>query len=181
MPVDDRPISVRSAEMRDEPFLWECLVLAAYAGRIDAAVAVPELAKYVVHWGERAGDVGVIAERVGLSVGAAWARLFSLAERPYVYGDERTPEIAIGVLPEHRNQRIGAMLLEALVMQTRRAGLSGLCLSVREDNPAVRHYERFGFRRIDQRETRREGHTSFGMALAFATADRSETAADAVR
>jgi GNAT superfamily N-acetyltransferase len=101
--------------------------------------------RYVYNWG-RPGDAGVIALDEGFPVGAAWYRLFTPAEAGYGFVDERTPELAIAVVPSRRGRGIGAELLEALLERAREDGHESLTLAVDQGNPAIRLYERFGFR-----------------------------------
>jgi GNAT superfamily N-acetyltransferase len=83
-------------------------------------------------------------------VGAAWYRLFGAQEDSYGFVDEKTPEVTIGVEPGHRGGGIGRALLEALARSARAHGYSTLSLSVEEENPALRLYERVGFERRSQ-------------------------------
>jgi GNAT superfamily N-acetyltransferase len=83
---------------------------------------------------------------------ASWSarrgvRLFEASDPGFGFVDERTPELGIGVEPRHRGEGTGRALLEALVASAREAGYSALSLSVEEENPAVRLYERVGFER----------------------------------
>jgi GNAT superfamily N-acetyltransferase len=152
----------------DLPFLWTCLALAAHEPSVEAAAAVPGVAKYLAGF-PRSGDFGAVAEAGGKPVGAAWARLFDPAEEPFVYVDDRTPEVATAVLESHRGQGIGAALLARLAETARADGCwTGLCLSVRTDNPAVLLYERSGYRRLPGSAlVNRTGSVSFGMVLHF--------------
>lgn len=93
---------------------------------------------YHIGFGERAGDVGVLAiEPDGRSLGAAWVRL---VEGGYGQIDDATPELGIAVVADMRGRGIGTRLLEALLERVPRCSLS---VDVR--NPARRLYERFGF------------------------------------
>jgi GNAT superfamily N-acetyltransferase len=103
--------------------------------------------RYVLNWG-RPGDAGVIALDEGFPVGAAWYRQFTADDAGYGFVDERTPELAIAVVPSRRGRGIGAELLEALVARAREHGHGALTLAVDAGNPAIRLYERFGFREV---------------------------------
>jgi ribosomal protein S18 acetylase RimI-like enzyme len=62
---------------------------------------------------------------------------------------------------------LGGHLLTALAEQARPT-CNGLCLNVRADNPAVRLYERQGYRHLPGSElVNRTGGLSFGMVLRF--------------
>ena len=58
----------------------------------------PDLAKYVQDWG-RTSDRRVITFDAQTPVGAAWYRLFNADNPGYGYVDDRTPELAIAILP----------------------------------------------------------------------------------
>ena len=57
--------TIRSASAADEPFLWQMLYYAAHmdedGAALESARTHPDLMDYVAGWGERAGDIGVIA------------------------------------------------------------------------------------------------------------------------
>jgi ribosomal protein S18 acetylase RimI-like enzyme len=144
-------VVIRSASGEgDVAFLGRMLCWAAdwETAQLDESVLErPEVARYVKGWG-RPGDAAVVAEKAsGELVGAAWFRLFEATEPGYGFVDDRTPELGIGVEPGHRGEGIGRALLEALVASAREAGYSALSLSVGEENPALRIYERAGFER----------------------------------
>jgi ribosomal protein S18 acetylase RimI-like enzyme len=153
-PPSPAAFRVRAGGARDLPLLREMLVEAAYwraeAPRPPAAEALarPELAKLLAGWG-RAGDAAVVAECEERGpLGAAWYRLWSDDDHSYGFVDARTPELAIGVRATARGQGVGAALLGALVETARRGRLARISLSVEPDNPALRLYRRFGFRRV---------------------------------
>src|SRR5581483_1220782 len=98
-------IEIRSAQPRDEDFLWAMLFYAARmaedgATSAEAAKTDPALAKYVRGWG-RPTDFGLIARTraAGQPIGAVWARLLIGGERTAGYIDDQTPELAAAVLP----------------------------------------------------------------------------------
>ena len=97
--------------------------------------------------GGRPGDAGCIAEADGTPIGAAWYRLWTGQQHSYGYVDPSTPELAIGVLAQHRGRGVGAALLEALLQTARETSIRRVSLSVEIDNPALRLYERLGFER----------------------------------
>jgi ribosomal protein S18 acetylase RimI-like enzyme len=109
--------------------------------------------RYVYNWC-RPGDAGVIALDDGFPVGAAWYRLFTDDQQGYGFVDERTPELAIAVVPSRRGRGFGEELLTGLFARAREDGHAALTLAVDRGNPAIRLYERFGFR-----EVRAEGET----------------------
>jgi [ribosomal protein S18]-alanine N-acetyltransferase len=142
-------------DQNDARFLREMLYEAAawrpgYTRPFAEVLSDPALSRYVEGWG-RAGDVGLIAEdEAGARVGAAWYRLFTDDEHGYGFLSPSIPEITIGVSRAVRGRGIGTTLLAALIECARQSGHPALSLSVEEDNPAVRLYERLGFLRVGQ-------------------------------
>jgi 2-phosphosulfolactate phosphatase len=141
--------TIRPATPADEPFLWQMLYHAARmaqdgAPSAEAARADPYLSVYVAGWG-RPGDLGFLAvEPEERAIGAAWVRLIPGGEDEGHTGGHTIPELAVAVLPEYIGRGVGTRLLEQLLAAAR--GLfPAISLSVREDNPAVRLYERLGF------------------------------------
>lgn len=152
----------------DEPIVWRMLYEAAHVteeGRlsIESIRNDPYLAKYAAEWG-RAGDLGVAAfERGrGESVGAAWVRLLIGGDRGDGYVDDQTPELAVGVTSAHRGRGVGTELLR-LLLKTARKPFPGITPTVRTGNPAIRLYERFGFRRLPGELMNRVGGQSVKM------------------
>lgn len=147
------PPTLRPATTDDDlwPFLgWAGEELGPRGDGVDAVRAVPSLRRYLDGFGDRPGDVGVVAVGAsGRTVGAAWARLLVGEERSdETFVDEVTPEAAIACRPAERGRGTGDRLLVALIDAARAAGHPALVLSVRQGNPAVRLYERHGFTAI---------------------------------
>jgi ribosomal protein S18 acetylase RimI-like enzyme len=144
---------IRPLAPTDEPILWEMLYHALQAADAETTpspdiVRQPEFARYVEDWG-RPGDTGFVAHNAddGQLLGAAWFRSPA--------GDT-TPELAFAVKPGHRKHGIGAALLTQWVKANPEQ--SEISLRVSAGNPAVRLYERFGFkvmRRSDKSVTMR--------------------------
>ena len=87
----------------------------------------------------------------GFPVGAAWYRLFDRERPGYGFVDERTPELAIAVVPNARGKGIGTALLDALLERARLDGYPTVSLSVDRANAgAIELYERYGFERVEE-------------------------------
>jgi ribosomal protein S18 acetylase RimI-like enzyme len=148
-------IRTRAARPDDQAFLREMLYEAAvWRDRphlpFKQVLANPRVALYVDGW-PRPGDEGVLAEdETGRKVGAAWYRLFTDEEHGYGFVDQAVPEITVAVNPMCRGRGVGTRLLEELIKRALESRLSALSLSVEEDNPAVRLYERMGFVRVSR-------------------------------
>jgi ribosomal protein S18 acetylase RimI-like enzyme len=137
---------IRPLTAADEPILWEMLYQALKTSE-DAPsrdiIQQPEYARHVEGWG-RAGDTGVVAydsEQTDELLGAVWLRFPAGAQKE---GEGATPELAFAVKPGHRKRGIGAALLTQLVKANPQH--SAVSISASGSNPAVRLYERFGFK-----------------------------------
>ena len=106
----------------------------------------PEIYVYIKDFGGK-DDCGVVAEQDGKTVGAAWTRIIP------AYGniDDKTPELAISVLPEYRGKGIGTALMAYLFELLRERGYRRTALSVQQNNPAVRFYQRLGYVITDEK------------------------------
>lgn len=140
-------------------FLWDMLYEIRCArwlreGKIKPSrdiLKTPDLAKYVQDWGHR-GDKGFIAISTDnqAPIGAAWYRLFKEDDKGYGYIDDKTPEIAIAILPEHRNKGLGQVLMFHLLEQAKLDGYQQISLScgLTNDN-ALYLYQKLGFEKIE--------------------------------
>jgi len=88
-----------------------------------------------------------VAEQNGQIIGAAWTRIIPA----YGHIDNRTPELAISILPEFRGYGIGTKLMKKLFEVLRQNGYERTSLSVQKNNPAVRFYQRLGYEMTDER------------------------------
>jgi GNAT superfamily N-acetyltransferase len=82
----------------------------------------------------------------GCPVGTASYRLFLESDKGFGFVAADVPELSIAVLEQARGQGVGSRLMERLIEQGRADGFRGLSLSVDPRNPAVRLYERLGFK-----------------------------------
>jgi len=139
---------IRPLKSEDEPLLWEMLYQALQTHEGDAApspdiVRRPEFARFVEGWG-RDTDAGFVAQdrdEQNLVLGAVWCRSAMAAAGT-------APELAFTVTSGHRRRGIGAALLTQWVRANPEQ--SAVTLRVAPNNPAVRLYERFGFRVAEQ-------------------------------
>ncbi len=134
---------IRRLTDTDAPILWEMLYYGLHRGDESPPpdiVQRPEFSRFVEGWG-RVSDAGFVAHdgETNEPLGAVWFRLPS--------GDA-TPELAFVVKPGQRRRGIGAALLTQWVRANPEQ--STISLRVRPNNPAVRLYERFGFKIAQQ-------------------------------
>jgi len=133
---------------RDRHFLERMLYEAAtWRGEEPDADILrnPHIAVYVEGWG-REGDTGVVAEdERGNLIGAAWFRFFDAQNHGFGFVAPDIPELTVAVRREARGRGVGSALLDALIVAARAEHVGVLSLSVEEDNPALRLYERAGF------------------------------------
>jgi GNAT superfamily N-acetyltransferase len=147
------PVVLRPLTRADEPFLWEMLYLAIHVEPGSTPpprdiVCQPDLAKYVANWG-RPGDSGVVAIDGDRPVGAAWLRLFTASDKGYGYVADNIPELSTAMLPNYRGKGVGTLLLSRILDSVRAAKTyAAISLSVSPTNPAVRLYERLGFKTV---------------------------------
>ena len=147
MNAEETTIVVRRGGAQDVRFLRDMLHHAYYWKERAPDSGPGPVALYVKAWG-RPGDTAVIAIEKGFPVGAAWYRLFGRDRPGYGFVDERTPELAIAVVPNARGKGVGSALLDALLGRARAAGYPTISLSVDRANAgAIELYERHGFGR----------------------------------
>lgn len=165
-------VQIRTVLPSESTLIFSFLTLAARMQEsgepIQKALRDPELTRYWQSWG-RPGDLGVVAESdsVGHPVSCAWVRLFSRREAGADYAGENIPELAVGTIAPARGLGVGTKTLQTLLSLCQ-ARYSGVSLSVRLDNPAIRLYERLGFRRMSASPiVNRVGTESVVMLLSF--------------
>jgi ribosomal protein S18 acetylase RimI-like enzyme len=146
-------VVVRRGGAQDVRFLRDMLHHAYYwKERAPEDTGPGPVALYVKAWG-RPGDTAVIAIDGGFPAGAAWYRLFPRDRRGYGFVDERTPELAVAVVPNARGKGVGSALLQALLDRARAEGYDAISLSVDRNNAgAIELYERHGFERVGEED-----------------------------
>jgi ribosomal protein S18 acetylase RimI-like enzyme len=140
---------IRPLTAADEPVLWEMLYQALRKSDDTPREIVRrrEYARHVEGWG-RAGDTGFVAldaEHNDELLGAAWFRLAPNESEAQV-----APELAFAVKSGHRKRGIGAAILTQLVKANPQ--YNAVSMNASANNPAVRLYERFGFKIMQQGE-----------------------------
>jgi ribosomal protein S18 acetylase RimI-like enzyme len=139
---------IRRAGAQDVRFLRDMLHHAYYWKERVPGEGPGPVALYVKGWG-RPGDTALVAIDEGFPVGAAWYRLFNQDLPGFGFVDERTPELAIAVVPNARGRGAGRALLTALLDRARSEGYPAISLSVdRLNEGAIQLYERHGFHKV---------------------------------
>ena len=145
MASTDGKWAIRDATASDAPSIQRALYEAVtWQGTegvppIEVAIEHPEMLRYHEGWG-RTGDIGVIAEVAGETVGAAYGRLFTVDDHGHGFIDPSVPELAIAVWRGLRGQGIGSALMHAFHVTATVAGYQAISLSVDKNNPAAALY-----------------------------------------
>jgi ribosomal protein S18 acetylase RimI-like enzyme len=149
---------IRPLEPRDRALLWELLHVALWDPppaplRPRAVLELPEVRIYAEDWG-KPGDVGVLAESEpdAEPMGACWMRLIT-GGAGLGYVDDATPQLGIALFPQFQHQGHGEPLMRAALNAAAAHGYERVSLTVHPENPAIRLYERCGFRKVDLRRT----------------------------
>jgi ribosomal protein S18 acetylase RimI-like enzyme len=145
--------TIRHAINEDINFLWEMLYQAIYVpeGQTPPSKDIinePHIKQILEGWG-RSGDLSLIAvDTSNQPVGAVWFRLFDDENKTFGYVDHETPILGIALQPQVRGKGIGTLLIEEILKEAKRLGIKKISLSVDPNNPALRLYERYGFKKI---------------------------------
>jgi len=156
-------ITIRPIEKKDYPLLEEFLYQAIYIPNGEERppreiIYNLEIFVYAKDFGKGLSDCGIVAEFDGKIVSIAWTRIIPA----YGHLDENTPELAIATLPEYRGQGIGLRLMTSLFKELKKQGYKRTSLSVQQNNPAVRFYQRLGYR-ITEEKLDHAGHEDYIM------------------
>ena len=140
----------------DQPRIWNWLHVALWdpppAGlRPIEILQNPNVRIYAQDWG-RPSDVGVVAQVDGVDAGACWMRLLP-ANVGLAYVDAETPQLGIALDTPFQHRGFGAPMMKAALEAAREHGYGQVALTVHPENPAIRVYERCGFRKIGLRNT----------------------------
>ena len=153
--MTSRGFAVRSADDEDLPFLRRMLYEAANRPgtpwpSFDDSMEEPRNKRFWSGW-MREGDIGVVAERGPVPVGAAWVRRFTGEELSPI-DDPEVPVLAIGVEREHRGRGVGGLLLDALIDRAQANSIRAISLTTGVFNDAaMRLYRRRGFDEVLRR------------------------------
>lgn len=128
-----------------ERFLYEAIyVPEGFEGEVPYSLIYddPKCRAAFEAFGSRTDDRALVAESGRQVVGACWVRTTD----EYGHIDDETPSFSIAVLKPYRGQGIGGALMRRVLAELQEAGYARCSLSVQKENPALRLYERLGFR-----------------------------------
>lgn len=111
----------------------------------------PELSVYIDNFGKK-GDFCYVAEANGRIAGAVWVRILAGEIKGYGNLDDKTPEFAISLFREYRNQGIGTALMREMIDRLKSEGYKQASLSVAKDNYAFGMYQKLGFQIIEEQD-----------------------------
>jgi len=145
---------LRESHHADIPFLREMLYEAVFwrasanKPSFKQGLAYPEVSKALADWGERDGDVAVVATLNSTPIGAAWYRFWTDSNCIRGYVDERIPVVVIGVHRDYRHQGIGTKMLDWLIGYASKHAIQAISLGVSKDNYAMNLYIQQGFQEV---------------------------------
>lgn len=109
-----------------------------------AVIQQPELSVFINNWGQ-SDDLCLVAESDGKIVGAVWTRILDGEVKGFGNIDDKTPEFAISLYKEYRNQGIGTALMKQMLQHLKARGYKKTSLAVQQENYAVSMYKNVGF------------------------------------
>jgi len=119
---------------------------------LKTVLEIPEVYAYIKDFGGCKDDYCLVADLEGDIIGAVWVRIISGTIKGYGYIDDETPEFAISLFEEYRNQGLGTRLMHAMIEHLRANNYKKTSLNVKKDNYAVKLYKKLGFVIINEDE-----------------------------
>ncbi len=146
-------IQLRQSEPSDMPFLREMLYEGVYWRAIanatnppfEEGLTPPGVNNALVNWGEREGDVSVVARVDSLFAGAAWYRFYTDDNSIRGYIEDTIPALVIAVHRDYRRQGIGKQLIDWLIVHASTHNIHQMSLMVSKTNHAIHLYRTCGF------------------------------------
>jgi ribosomal protein S18 acetylase RimI-like enzyme len=115
-------------------------------------IKVPRVYAYIDDFGKSNDDYCFVADLNGRIIGAVWVRIITGKIKGYGNVDSQTPEFAISLFEEYRNQGIGTKLMNKMINHLQKSGYKQASLSVQKENYAVKLYKKVGFKIIDEND-----------------------------
>ena len=152
MEVIIRPIQKEEILLLED-FLYEAIFVKDMNVPISREILnEPEIQVYIKDFG-KPDDVCLVAETDNKIIGAVWTRILHGEVKGFGNIDDSTPEFAISVYKEYRNEGIGTKLMtEILKLLKEKGSYKQVSLAVQKDNYALSMYQKTGFKIIGERE-----------------------------
>ena len=144
-------IHLRSSQQTDIPFLREMLYEAVFwqngpnTPSFNEGLSDPEVGKALINWGERKGDIAVLAQVDSTPAGAAWFRFYNDDNFIRGYIRETIPTLVIAVHRDYRRKGIGEKIIDWLIDYASNQNIKKISLMVSKDNHALNLYRKCGF------------------------------------
>ena len=132
-----------------EDFLYEAIfVPEGFEGKVPRSLIYedPECRAAFEGFGNLPDDYALVAVVNGRVIGACWVRTTD----EYGHIDDKTPSFSISLFEPYRGMGIGSTMMKQMLDELGRAGYARTSLSVQKANPALRLYERLGFRIVGE-------------------------------
>ena len=142
-------MEIREPEFGETELLKDFLYEAIYIPKgieppAREIIKEPELQVYIDCFGFLQGDYCLLAEEDGKVIGAVWSRIMN----DYGHVDDDTPSLAISLYKEYRGKGYGTRLMKKMLLLLKKEGYKQVSLAVWKENPAVKLYEKTGFKTI---------------------------------
>ena len=162
-------MEIRFMRPEEYPLLKDFLYDAIYLPEDTAAppkeiINQPELTVYIADFGQP-DDLCLVAESCHHVIGAVWSRILAGKIKGYGNIDSYTPELAISVKKEFRNQGIGSQLMREMIVLLKLNGYEKVSLSVNKDNYAYQMYQKLGFQVVPKGHNIKEQEEDYLMIL----------------
>ena len=153
-------IHCREYNQDDYQFLREMIFEAVFWSRKDDER--PELEEglsydytkhILVDFGNREGDIAVIAEIDGNKAGAVFIRYWNDNTNIRGYITEDIPVLVIGVVKDYRRQGVGDMLIESVKNVAKEKDITKISLCVTKSNVAYHLYNKHNFKIVQDIES----------------------------
>lgn len=132
-----------------EDFLYEAIfVPKGMPSPPKSIIKQPELQVYLMDFGKKKDDIGLVADIDTKVVGAVWVRIMN----DYGHVNNRTPSFAISLYKEYRGLGIGTSLMKEMLCKLKQRGYKQASLAVQKENYAVKLYKKVGFEITDENQ-----------------------------
>ena len=99
-----------------EDMLYEAIYQPDEANLISRdVIKLPEVSLYIDNFGQKENDYCLVADLNNKIIGAVWTRLLADKIKGFGNVDDKTPEFAISLHKEYRNQGIGTLLMKNMI------------------------------------------------------------------